>query len=151
MHSKFHCDICVNNTLALRNTNLLRDYAVIDARFKPLVLIVKYWAKRRQINNPYAGSLSSYAYVLLVLLFLQQVRCIHICSLCGSTRCERPRGISHTLSLTHSLTITLSLSLSAYSNNHQSYHAYKNWHSIKKRARLLKDSIPHTTRRLTRW
>ena len=35
------------------------------------VIIVKYWAKRRGVNTPYKGTLSSYAYVLLVIFFLQ--------------------------------------------------------------------------------
>eukprot|EP01102_Stenamoeba_stenopodia_P008284 TRINITY_DN2369_c0_g1_i4.p1 TRINITY_DN2369_c0_g1~~TRINITY_DN2369_c0_g1_i4.p1 ORF type:complete len:208 (-),score=33.14 TRINITY_DN2369_c0_g1_i4:81-704(-) len=36
------------------------------------VYTVKYWSKRRLINEPYRGTLSSYAYVLMVLHFLQQ-------------------------------------------------------------------------------
>ena len=34
-------------------------------------MAVKYWAKRRSINDPYRGSPSSYAYVLLVINYLQ--------------------------------------------------------------------------------
>jgi len=66
------CDICVNNTLALHNTSLLADYSRIDPRLKQLGFIVKYWAKKRQINDPYRGTLSSYAYILMVIHFLQQ-------------------------------------------------------------------------------
>ena len=69
--TQFDCDICVNNVLALRNTKLLADYAAIDPRVRTLVLIVKYWAKRRMINEPFTGTLSSYAYVLMVIQFLQ--------------------------------------------------------------------------------
>ena len=32
---------------------------------------VKFWAKRRKINEPYLGTLSSYAYVLLCIYYLQ--------------------------------------------------------------------------------
>lgn len=34
--------------------------------------MTKYWAKQRQINEPYQGTLSSYAYILMVIHFLQQ-------------------------------------------------------------------------------
>lgn len=35
---------------------------------------VKVWTKKRQINNPYRGTLSSYGYVLLVIHFLTHVK-----------------------------------------------------------------------------
>jgi terminal uridylyltransferase len=38
-----------------------------------MVLFVKAWAKRRLINSPYRGTLSSYGYVLMVLHFLINV------------------------------------------------------------------------------
>ncbi|KAL7083287.1 hypothetical protein ACP275_14G151800 [Erythranthe tilingii] len=66
------CDICVNNMLAVVNTKLLRDYSQIDVRLRQLVLIVKYWAKSRKINEAYRGTLSSYSYVLMCIHFLQQ-------------------------------------------------------------------------------
>jgi DNA polymerase sigma len=70
--SNISCDVCINNLLALSNSRLLADYTSLDARVRPLVLIVKYWAKRRQINKPYEGTISSYAFVLMVINFLQQ-------------------------------------------------------------------------------
>jgi terminal uridylyltransferase len=36
-----------------------------------MVILVKYWAKQRGVNTPYHGTLSSYAYVLLVIFYLQ--------------------------------------------------------------------------------
>jgi len=69
--SGLHCDICVNNELALHNTRLLRTYAHLDPRVRPLIAVVKYWASQRKINEPFKGTLSSYAYVMLVLNFLQ--------------------------------------------------------------------------------
>jgi len=50
---------------------LLNDYAKCDRRAVPLVLAVKSWAKKRGICNVHAGSLSSYAYTLMVIQFLQ--------------------------------------------------------------------------------
>uniref|UniRef100_A0A0C9RX88 RNA uridylyltransferase n=1 Tax=Wollemia nobilis TaxID=56998 RepID=A0A0C9RX88_9CONI len=66
------CDICINNILAIVNTKLLHDYAQIDVRLQQLAFMIKHWAKLRQINEPYQGTLSSYAYVLMCIHFLQQ-------------------------------------------------------------------------------
>lgn len=91
------CDIGFENRLALENTRLLLTYAMVDARLRNLVLFrssvfslfesidgetwllrrdwtVKVWTKRRKINNPYRGTLSSYGYVLLVIHFLSHVK-----------------------------------------------------------------------------
>ncbi|KAG6669656.1 hypothetical protein CIPAW_01G259000 [Carya illinoinensis] len=68
------CDICINNVLAVINTKLLRDYAQIDARLRQLAFIVKHWAKSRGVNETYQGTLSSYAYVIMCIHFLQQRR-----------------------------------------------------------------------------
>ncbi|KAL6494055.1 hypothetical protein OROGR_031964 [Orobanche gracilis] len=68
------CDICINNVLAVVNTKLLHDYGRIDARLRQLAFIVKHWAKSRGVNQTYRGTLSSYAYVLMCIHFLQQRR-----------------------------------------------------------------------------
>ena len=49
------CDMNVNNPIALENTELIRSYVAIDDRFRPLAMIIKYWAKRRILND--AGAL----------------------------------------------------------------------------------------------
>lgn len=67
------CDINFSAYLALQNTSLLRCYSYTDPRVRPLVLFVKHWAKARDINTPYRGTLSSYGYVLMVLHFLVNV------------------------------------------------------------------------------
>jgi DNA polymerase sigma len=61
----------VNNILAVHNTRLIEDYCKIDERVTPLIYIIKYWAKRRAVNEPYQGTLSSYAYILLIIHYLQ--------------------------------------------------------------------------------
>lgn len=66
------CDICINNTLAVHNTALLRAYADLDERVAKLAFAVKFWTKRRGINDPPMGTFSSYAYVLMVICYLQQ-------------------------------------------------------------------------------
>ncbi|KAH6904438.1 hypothetical protein BKA70DRAFT_1193148 [Coprinopsis sp. MPI-PUGE-AT-0042] len=69
------CDIGFENRLALENTRLLMCYAMIDpTRVRTLVLFLKVWSKRRKINSPYKGTLSSYGYVLLVIYFLVHVK-----------------------------------------------------------------------------
>lgn len=73
------CDINFAASLALHNTALLRCYALTDARVKPLVLFVKHWAKRRGINTPYRGTLSSYGYVLMVLHYLTNIATPPVC------------------------------------------------------------------------
>jgi DNA polymerase sigma len=44
-------DMNVNNTLALENTRMIKTYVQIDDRVRPLAMIVKYWTKRRIIND----------------------------------------------------------------------------------------------------
>lgn len=63
-------DINVNNNVALWNTRLLRTYLLLDPRVRPFLMAVKAWSKRRQVNNPSAGWLSSYSFVLMGLTFL---------------------------------------------------------------------------------
>lgn len=67
------CDINFSNHLALHNTHLLKCYTLCDERVKPMVIFVKLWAKRRKINSPYHGTLSSYGYVLMVLHYLMNI------------------------------------------------------------------------------
>jgi DNA polymerase sigma len=45
------CDMNVNNTLALENTRMVRTYVEIDERVRPLAMIVKYWTRRRVLND----------------------------------------------------------------------------------------------------
>ncbi|OIW32496.1 hypothetical protein CONLIGDRAFT_572743 [Coniochaeta ligniaria NRRL 30616] len=67
------CDVNFSAHLALHNTALLRCYSYTDPRVTPMVLFVKHWAKVRDINNPYRGTLSSYGYVLMVIHYLVNV------------------------------------------------------------------------------
>ncbi|KAF6235094.1 hypothetical protein HO173_006721 [Letharia columbiana] len=67
------CDINFSNYLALHNSHLLKCYASCDPRVRQMVLFVKGWSKKRKINTPYHGTLSSYGYVLMVLHYLVNV------------------------------------------------------------------------------
>lgn len=48
---KLACDMNVNNTLALENTRMVRTYVEIDERVRPLAMIIKYWTRRRVVND----------------------------------------------------------------------------------------------------
>ncbi|XP_067838753.1 poly(A) RNA polymerase GLD2 [Heptranchias perlo] len=64
-------DLNVNNVVGIRNTFLLRSYAYTESRVRPLVLVVKKWARYHGINDASRGTLSSYSLVLMVLHYLQ--------------------------------------------------------------------------------
>ncbi|NWH82277.1 GLD2 polymerase, partial [Piaya cayana] len=64
-------DLNVNNVVGIRNTFLLRSYAYVENRVRPLVLVVKKWASFHGINDASRGTLNSYSLVLMVLHYLQ--------------------------------------------------------------------------------
>ncbi|KAK4199844.1 hypothetical protein QBC40DRAFT_78714 [Triangularia verruculosa] len=69
---KLACDMNVNNTLALENTRMVRTYVSIDERVRPLAMIVKYWTRRRIVNDAaFGGTLSSYTWICMIIAFLQ--------------------------------------------------------------------------------
>lgn len=66
------CDMNVNNTLALENTRMIKTYVQIDERVRPLAMIIKYWTKRRIVNDAaFGGTLSSYTWICMIINFLQ--------------------------------------------------------------------------------
>ncbi|KAM6152800.1 terminal uridylyltransferase 7 isoform 2-T2 [Erethizon dorsatum] len=72
LRSGLEVDISLYNTLALHNTRLLSAYSAIDLRVKYLCYTMKVFTKMCDIGDASRGSLSSYAYTLMVLYFLQQ-------------------------------------------------------------------------------
>ncbi|KAI0835482.1 hypothetical protein F5Y06DRAFT_299627 [Hypoxylon sp. FL0890] len=66
------CDMNVNNTLALDNTRMIKTYVQIDERVRPLAMIIKYWTRRRIVNDAAnGGTLSSYTWICMIIAFLQ--------------------------------------------------------------------------------
>lgn len=89
------CDMNVNNTVALENTRMIRTYVEIDPRVRKLAMIIKYWTRKRIINDAgkslhasierigyfgriltfhfvaFGGTLSSYTWICLIITFLQ--------------------------------------------------------------------------------
>lgn len=64
--SNIEGDISLYNTLALYNTELLRSYVDIDNRTKTLGYMVKHFAKVCNIGDASCGTLSSYAYIIMM-------------------------------------------------------------------------------------
>ncbi|XP_037094913.1 terminal uridylyltransferase 7-like [Pollicipes pollicipes] len=65
-------DISLYNTLAQHNTMLLHTYARIDSRGRMLGYMVKLMAKICDVCDASRGSLSSYAYTLMMIYYLQR-------------------------------------------------------------------------------
>jgi len=65
-------DISVDRRLGIVNSEMILCYIRLDARVAPLCQLVKRWSKTYSINNSQNGLLSSYAFVILVLHFLQR-------------------------------------------------------------------------------
>ncbi|XP_074601028.1 terminal uridylyltransferase 4-like [Brevipalpus obovatus] len=70
----YDCDISLYNLLGTRNTKLLRQYTMIDERVSKLGIVVKKLFKVCGICDASKGSLSSYAYTLMTLYYLQRCR-----------------------------------------------------------------------------
>mmetsp|Transcript_5861 Transcript_5861/g.10439 ORF Transcript_5861/g.10439 Transcript_5861/m.10439 type:complete len:412 (+) Transcript_5861:2-1237(+) len=63
-------DLTLNNTLAIRNSQLIAEYIRIYPPFQLLVLIVKHWVKVKGIGGATNEFLSSYAYTIWMIYFL---------------------------------------------------------------------------------
>jgi len=72
--SDMEVDFCINNELGVRNSMLLKTYCQCDDRVLQLGRLVKDWAKRHELVGTADGCLNSYAYMLLVIYFLQSVQ-----------------------------------------------------------------------------
>ncbi|CAF1267106.1 unnamed protein product [Adineta steineri] len=75
-HRQLHIDIDISlhNMLAIENTRLLRTYTEIDACVSQLGYMVKHLTKLCGIADASRGTLSSYAYIIMVIHFLQQIQ-----------------------------------------------------------------------------
>ncbi|KAI9282165.1 hypothetical protein BY458DRAFT_497389 [Sporodiniella umbellata] len=67
------CDLSVQNTLGLKNTQLIHEYVRLDARVEPFLIAIKHFVKQKNINKTIQGTMSSYAYIILALCFLMQI------------------------------------------------------------------------------
>lgn len=69
--SGVECDLNVNNVVGIRNTHLLRHYAYMDWRVRPLILFIKKWARFHDINDASKKTISSYSLSLMLIHYLQ--------------------------------------------------------------------------------
>lgn len=65
---ELNCDMNVNNTLALENTRMIKTYVEIDERVRPLAMIIKYWTRRRILND--AGQFLESSWIILGLIMM---------------------------------------------------------------------------------
>jgi hypothetical protein len=64
-------DLSCHNTKPLENSSLLRAYAGMDDRVRDLGIAVKLWAKAAQVCGASQSHLSSYAFTLMAIYFMQ--------------------------------------------------------------------------------
>lgn len=67
-----HVDISLSLEVVFYNSRLLKCYSLLAPEIVSLSLLVKKWAKIRDVNDALNGTLSSYSYILLVIGFLQE-------------------------------------------------------------------------------
>uniref|UniRef100_A0A7S1LI72 PAP-associated domain-containing protein n=1 Tax=Alexandrium catenella TaxID=2925 RepID=A0A7S1LI72_ALECA len=65
------CDLSVNNLLPVFNTALLKAYADIDSRAVVVTQVCRRWAKAQGVHGAPLGHLSSYAFTLMVIFYMQ--------------------------------------------------------------------------------
>jgi terminal uridylyltransferase len=70
--SNLEVDFCIDNRLGLHNSHLLLAYCQYDERVPQLGRCIKEWARAHELMGTADGYLNSYAYMLLVIHFLQQ-------------------------------------------------------------------------------
>ena len=66
-------DITVQNRLPIENTKLIRLYSLLDQRFHILGIFLKFWVKKNHINGAPDKFLSSYALLILIIHYLQNI------------------------------------------------------------------------------
>ncbi|XP_014478079.1 PREDICTED: poly(A) RNA polymerase protein cid1-like isoform X2 [Dinoponera quadriceps] len=65
------CDISFKNGLGVYKSHFLKYCATHEPRLKPLMLLIKYWAKHLGISG--GGRISNYGLVCLVIFYFQNV------------------------------------------------------------------------------
>eukprot|EP01022_Parablepharisma_sp_SALTPOND_P014591 TRINITY_DN19_c0_g1_i1.p1 TRINITY_DN19_c0_g1~~TRINITY_DN19_c0_g1_i1.p1 ORF type:complete len:1089 (-),score=90.52 TRINITY_DN19_c0_g1_i1:16664-19930(-) len=71
--TKIKCDINVNNLLGVVNSSLIAAYATYDQRFHILGYFIKEWAKDNNVQGGDKHMLTSYAYLNMLIQYLQIV------------------------------------------------------------------------------
>ncbi|KAK3835369.1 MAG: hypothetical protein JOS17DRAFT_677027, partial [Linnemannia elongata] len=69
--TRTNCDVNTNHVLGIHNSELIRCYTMIDDRVRPFLYSLKTLVKKHGINDSSQSWLSSYAYVMMAIGFLQ--------------------------------------------------------------------------------
>lgn len=73
--SGLDCDLNVNDRLGLLNTKLIQQYCDLSTVLRPMMKLIKLWAKPLGLNSPSRQNamvtFSSYAFALMTIAFLQ--------------------------------------------------------------------------------
>ncbi|KAF9942963.1 hypothetical protein BGZ67_008594 [Mortierella alpina] len=69
--TRINCDVNANHVLGIHNSELIRCYTLIDDRVRPFIYNLKAIVKKHRINDSSQAWLSSYAYVMMAIGFLQ--------------------------------------------------------------------------------
>ncbi|RKP13950.1 hypothetical protein BJ684DRAFT_19602 [Piptocephalis cylindrospora] len=64
-------DICFGASISLVNTELFATYTQTNPHVRPLLMVVKKWAKARGISDAPLDTLNSYTYCLMMFYYLQ--------------------------------------------------------------------------------
>ena len=73
IETNINIDISVHNLLPINNSKMLRLYSLFDQRFHIMGIFLKYWVKINNIKGAPNGYLSSYALLILIIHFLQNI------------------------------------------------------------------------------
>ena len=65
---EIECDLLVNRHLEMMNSHLLRQYCLLDKRFREAVLVLKRW--NRESTTDKMERLNSFSLCLLLLAFM---------------------------------------------------------------------------------
>ncbi|EGC32030.1 hypothetical protein DICPUDRAFT_13362, partial [Dictyostelium purpureum] len=61
------------SSVGLQNSLLLKEYVDIDERCKQLIILVKWWASQKNLNDASKDSFSSFCLSSMVIHFLQSL------------------------------------------------------------------------------
>ncbi|XP_017886248.1 speckle targeted PIP5K1A-regulated poly(A) polymerase-like [Ceratina calcarata] len=65
------CDLSFKNSLGIYKSYLVRYLISLDNRLKPLMMLIKYWARHFKLASG-SSKISNYGLVLLIIFYLQQ-------------------------------------------------------------------------------
>jgi DNA polymerase sigma len=107
-----HFDICILNDIAVANSDLLREYSILDPRVKLLMLSVKSWIKWKRIGSAAENTLSSYTWMIMCIFYLQCIgflptlQCPTFMKSHGPEYAHDPKNRKHTVNGLHTSYLT---------------------------------------------